>query len=160
MIESRRKLFAEDCRQFGLRGWRYATARCVSQVGLDSRLYSDPWLLGSLGNWALARGIRRGEGQIRFCGKTSCRQQSLAQLTPKFFGLLPARGLGALANELAVERSPYPLGAATPAPCLIAGVLTVWMVAGIDGKHEHPDFSEILLESPNWGKLKFSRPNR
>ena len=64
MIESRRKLFAEDCRQFGLRGWRYATARCVSQVGLDSRLYSDPWLLGSLGNWALARGIRRGEGQF------------------------------------------------------------------------------------------------
>ena len=25
---------------------------------------------------------------------------------------------------------------------------------GIDGKHEHPDFSEILLESPNWGKLR------
>ena len=62
-------------------------------------------------------------------------------------------GLGALANELAVERSPYPLGAATPVPCLIAGVLTVWMVAGIDGKHEHPDFSEILLDSQNWGKL-------
>ena len=40
------------------------------------------------------------------------------------------------------------------------GVLTVRMVAGIDGKHEHPDFSEILLESPNWGNLKFPRPNR
>jgi hypothetical protein len=26
------------------------------------------------------------------------------------------------------------------------------MVAGINGKHEHPDFSEIVLESPNWGK--------
>jgi len=62
-------------------------------------------------------------------------------------------GLGALANELAVERSPYPLGATATAPGLVAGVLTVWMVAGIDGKHEHPDFSEILLESPNWGKL-------
>ena len=78
----------------------------------------------------------------------------------KFFSVLPAMGLGALANELAVERSPYPLGAATTAPCLIADVLTVWMVAGIDGKHEHPDFSEILLESPNWGNLKFPRPNR
>jgi hypothetical protein len=47
----------------------------------------------------------------------------------------------------------HPLGAATTAPCLVAGVFAVWMVAGIDGKHEHPDFSEILLESPNWGKL-------
>ena len=31
-----------------------------------------------------------------------------------------------------------------------------WMVVGVDGRHKHPDFSEILLESPkspNWGKL-------
>jgi hypothetical protein len=77
------------------------------------------------------------------------RQQSLAQLPSELFGLLPAMGLGAPANELAVERSPDPLGAATTTPCLVGGVLTVWMVAGIDGKHEHPDFSEILLESPN-----------
>jgi len=74
-------------------------------------------------------------------------------LPSKFFCLLLAMGLGALANELAVERSPNPFGAATTAPCLIAGVFAVWMVAGIDGKHEHPDFSAILLESPNWGKL-------
>jgi len=71
----------------------------------------------------------------------------------KLLCLLPAMGLGALANELAVERSPYPLGTATTAPCLVAGVFAVWMVAGINGKHEHPDFSEIVLESPNWGKL-------
>jgi hypothetical protein len=74
-------------------------------------------------------------------------------LPSKFFGLFPAMGPGALAKELAVERSPYPLGAATTAPCLVTDVFTVWMVADIDGKHERPDFSEILLESPNWGKL-------
>jgi hypothetical protein len=38
---------------------------------------------------------------------------------------------------------------------LVAGALTVRMVEGIDGKHGHPDFSEILLESPDWGN--FSR---
>ncbi|MGO9435248.1 MAG: toll/interleukin-1 receptor domain-containing protein [Terracidiphilus sp.] len=43
------KLLAEDCRQFGVRGRRDAAARCVGQVSLDGRLYSDPWLLRSVG---------------------------------------------------------------------------------------------------------------
>jgi hypothetical protein len=74
-------------------------------------------------------------------------------LTAKVFSLFPTVGPSALANEFAVERSPYPLGAAAATPGFVVGVLTVWMVAGIDGKHEHPDFSEIVLESPNWGKF-------
>jgi len=73
----------------------------------------------------------------------------------EFFGLLPAVGAGALANELAIQRSPDPFGAAAAVPGFVVGILTVWMVAGIDGKHKHPDFSEILLESLNWGN--FSR---
>ena len=68
--------------------------------------------------------------------------QSLAQLTSKFLGLLPARGLGVLANELAVERLPYPLGAPATAPCLVPGVFAVWLVAGINGK-QAPDFMEL-----------------
>ena len=42
------KLFSEDRRQFGVRGWRDAAARCIG-VGLDGLLYCHPWLWGSLG---------------------------------------------------------------------------------------------------------------
>jgi hypothetical protein len=57
----------------------------------------------------------------------------------KFLCLFPTVGSSALANEFAVERSPYPLGAAAATPGFVVGVLTIWMVAGVDGKHEHAD---------------------
>jgi hypothetical protein len=44
-----KKLLSEDDRQFGVRGPSDAAARCIGQVGLDGRLYRNPWLLGSLG---------------------------------------------------------------------------------------------------------------
>lgn len=56
------------------------------------------------------------------------------------------------ADELAVDGSPNPLRAVAAAPGLVAGILAVRMMTGIDGKHFDPDFSEILLRSPNWVK--------
>jgi hypothetical protein len=79
-------------------------------------------------------------------------RQSFDELPANFFGLLPAVGTGALENEPAIERSPNPFEAAAAAPGLVIGVLTVRMMAGIDREHFDPDFSEILLSSPNWGK--------
>jgi hypothetical protein len=60
---------------------------------------------------------------------------------------------GALADEFAVQRSPDPLGAIAAAPGFVAGVFALGMVAGVDGEHFDPSFSEILLSSPNWGKI-------
>jgi hypothetical protein len=68
--------------------------------------------------------------------------------------------LGAAADEVAVDGSLDPLWAVASAPVFVAGVLAVRMMAGVDGKHFDPDFSEILPYSPNWGKksgLKFLR---
>jgi hypothetical protein len=45
------------------------------------------------------------------------------------------------------------LGQLQRRPGLVASVLTVRMVAGIDREDFDPDFSEILLSLPNWGKI-------
>jgi hypothetical protein len=37
-------------------------------------------------------------------------------------------------------------------PGLVVGVLAVGTVAGVDGEHFDPSFSEVLLSSPNWSK--------
>ncbi len=100
------------------------------------------------------RRSRRSDGSNLFSTGAAWRRLSFTELAAQFFGLLPAMGAGTLANEFGIKGSPDPFGAAAAAPGLVAGVLAVWMVAGIDGKHEHPDFSEILLESLNWGKLR------
>jgi len=60
---------------------------------------------------------------------------------------------GALADEFAVQRSPYPFGATAAAPSFVAAVFAVGMVAGVDREHFDPSFSKILLSSPNWGKI-------
>ena len=140
-----------------MRGGSDPAAARVCQIDLDCGLHGDSWLLDRAGFGSSNRGAwdwfggaatsGAGSAAGRSAGTSpsvSCRRSSSASSQPW--------SLGALANELAVERSPCPLGAATAAPCLVAGVLTVWMVADIDGKREHPDFSEILLESPDWGK--------
>jgi hypothetical protein len=93
-----------------------------------------------------------GQRPINRDDRDGVADKSLAGLTAKLLSLFPTVGPSALANELTVERSPYALGAAAATPGFVVGVLTVRMVAGINGKHEHPGFSDILLESPNWGK--------
>ena len=73
----------------------------------------------------------------------------------EFLSVVPVRGAGAAADEVAVERSANPFGAVATAPRLVVGVLAVRMMAGVDGKHVDPDSSEILLRSLNFGQIKW-----
>ena len=91
-------------------------------------------------------GVRRG------WRKDGWLDMPLTELVTKLLSFLPAMCSCALADELAVRRSPDPFGAAASTPSLVVGVFTVRMVAGINGEHFNPNFSEILLESLDWGK--------
>lgn len=59
-------------------------------------------------------------------------------------------GPGALANEVAVERSPSPIGAT--GAMSVTSVLAVWMVSGRDGKREHPRLQRNSAQIAKWGQ--------
>jgi len=67
-------------------------------------------------------------------------------------GFVPVMGAGAEADEVAVDGSPDPLLAVAAAPAFVDGILTVRMIACVDGEHFDPNSSEILPGSLNWGK--------
>lgn len=158
-----KELFFEDGREFVERGLGHVATYRIGEVRLDGLLDGDSWSLGCgrqhlasqtlLDDWRWQREGRRRRGRLsglRRWKRWLCH--FLLEAKTEFLGVVPVMGAGAAADEVAVDGSPDPLRAVAAAPGLVAGILAVRMMAGVDGKHVDPDSSEILLRSLNSGK--------
>ena len=129
-----------------------ASARYASTALLDSDSWFPRLDRGDLFGRQSRRDtrLRRGWHSQNRIGRHLRRRptrlsQRFGQLPAKFLCRFPAMGLCALADELTVVRSPYPLGAVAAAPGFVAGILTIWDGGGYrQTAWGLPDFSSRL----------------
>jgi hypothetical protein len=150
------KLLAEDGLKFVEGGFSDVAANRVGEIRIDSRLDRDArpfgrlWQRFSRSCGSVGRACARRRGWLGVLRRRWC--QSFAELSAEFFGLFPAVGAGALADELAIQGSPDPLRAVAAAPGLVIGVFAVGMVAGVDGEHLDPKLQRDSARIAEFGQ--------